>query len=85
MKRTIVQEGRKTKTEDGETPSGGVTPVAQEPLEKLQTIGEERRTSAGDLEKGLNGSEDETVGDAKGEKDEAEGESIPVVKKTDSS
>lgn len=63
MKRTIVKEGRGTS--DGETPSGAVTPVTQEADSKRsdnpQTVEEERRRSASDLEKGLNESEDETV------------------------
>jgi hypothetical protein len=72
LKRTIVQEGRKTS--DGETPSGAFTPVTREasgqPSEDPQTVEEEkRRISASDLEKGLNEGEDATV-DAKDEKDE---------------
>lgn len=60
MKRTIVQEGRKTS--EGETPSGAITPVTREaspPSEKPRTIEEERKASASDIEKGF--SEDGTV------------------------
>lgn len=69
----VVQGGREPG--DTDTPSGDVTPVTQEashePSGKLQTIGEERRRSVSDLEKGLGGSEEGTL-DAKGEKDEIE-------------
>ena len=66
MKRTIVKEGRRAS--DGGTPSGDATPVAQKAGSEPQTIGEERRGSTSDLEKGLNESEDGTV-DVKDEKD----------------
>ena len=72
MKRTIVQDGKKT--EDGETPSGAITPVTQEAdnelSEKPQTVKEERRATASDLEKGSRESEDWTV-DMKNEKADA--------------
>jgi len=69
MKRTIVQEGKRT--EDGETPSGAITPATQEvdneQSEKPKTVEEERRTTASDLEKGSHESEGRTV-DGKHEK-----------------
>jgi len=73
MKRTIVQEGKKT--ESGETPSSGaVTPTTQEVdnelSEKPQTVEEERRMSANDIEKRSHESEDGTV-DGKHEKADA--------------
>jgi len=72
MKRTIVQEGKRT--EDGETPPGAVTPATQEvdneQSEKPRTVEEERRTTASDIEKGSHGSEDEAV-DVKHEKADA--------------
>ena len=72
MKRTIVQDGKKT--EDGETPSGAITPATQEVdnelSEKPQTVQEERRTTASDLEKGSRESEDGIV-DIKHEKADA--------------
>ena len=53
MKRTIVQEGRRTG--DGETPSCAAMPVTQEasghPSENPQTVEEKRRIS--DPEKGF--------------------------------
>lgn len=75
IKRIIVKEGRRIS--DGGTPSGTATPVTQEASsgspEKPQTIEEERRGSASDLEKGLNESEDGTK-DGKDERDsKAEG------------
>ena len=72
MKRIIVQEGKRT--EDGETPSGAITPATREVdnelSEKPQTVEEERRTTASDLEKGSHGDEDRTV-DVKHEKADA--------------
>ena len=72
MKRTTVQDGKKT--EDGETPSGAITPSTQEVdnelSEKPQTVEEERRTTASDLEKGSRESEDGTL-DTKHEKADA--------------
>ena len=63
MKRTIVQEGKKTV--DGDTPPGAATPTTQEGdgdfSEKPQTVEVERRTTASDIEKGSNESEDRTV------------------------
>ena len=60
MKRTIVQEGKKTT--DGETPSGAITPTTQEgDGEPPQTVEEERRMTLSDIEKGSNESEDRTV------------------------
>ena len=63
MKRTIVKEGRRTS--DGGTPSGAITPVSEEADSKVsenpQTVEEERRRSASDIEKGLNESEDGTM------------------------
>jgi len=67
IKRTIVQEGRKTS--EGETPSGAATSATQEAddaaAEKPRTVEEERRTAASDLERGSNTSEDATVGHEK--------------------
>ena len=72
MKRTIVQEGKRT--EDGETPSRAITPATQEVDNELsdnpQTVEQERRTIASDLEKGSNESEDGPV-DVKHEKVDA--------------
>jgi hypothetical protein len=69
MKRTIVQEGRRTG--DGETPSGAATPVTQEasgqPSENPQTIEGERRIS--DPEKGFHESKCGILG-VKDRKDE---------------
>lgn len=63
MKRTIVQEGRKTS--DGETPSGAVSLVTQEassePSGGQETVEEKRRTPVSDVEKGLNKSEEGTL------------------------
>jgi len=70
MKRTIVQEGKKSS--DGETSSGAVTPTTQvtsvAQSEDPQPI-EEKRRSANDIEKGLNESRGGSV-DLKDEKDE---------------
>ena len=77
MKRTVVKEGRKN-SEAG-TPPDAVTPTTQvagsDPSDTPQTIEEERKRSANDLEKGLNGSEDGSA-DVKDEKDEIEEEYV---------
>lgn len=74
MKRTIVQEGRKPA--NGETPSGVDTPTTpeagNEPSGNPKIVEENRKRSASDLEKGLNGSEDEA--DVKDEEEEIEEE-----------
>ena len=71
MKRTIVQEGKRN-SGDGTPPDTATptTPVGSgERSDAPQGIDEKRERSVSDLEKGLNGSEDETV-DVKGEKDD---------------
>ena len=81
MKRTIVQDGKKTK--DSQAPSGAITPTTQkvdnELSEKLQTVEEERRITASDFEKGSRESEDGTV-DVK----QREGRRIPLTPPQDS-
>ena len=68
MKRTIVQEGRKTG--EGETPSGVATPITQVASTQAseQPVEEKRRIQ--DPERGLDESEGGTQVDVKDEKDE---------------
>jgi len=67
IKRIIVKEGEKTG--DGRTPPGAIPSETRgADIEPSQDPEEKLETSVGDLEKGLNGSEDGTV-DVKDEKD----------------
>ena len=70
-KRATVQDGRRNS--DGGTPPGAVTPTtpvgSDEHSVTPQASDEKLEISASDLEKGLNGIEDETV-DMKEEKDD---------------